>query len=261
MNSLGRRHLISLVVAGLALVACSSDDPPASDTSTRSAESALTVFAAASLTDAFTEIGNAFMAQYPDTTITFNFAASSELVTQINEGAPADVFASADLSNMSKLTDADNNGSEPVEFATNQGEIIVAPGNPLGIASVADLANDDLIVVVCAPEVPCGKYAAAIFENAGVTVTAKSLEENVKAVVAKVTLGEADAGIVYSTDVRAAADAATGVAIPADINVVAQYPIVVTKDAPNPKGAQAFIDFVTGPQGQQILASYGFTTP
>ena len=221
----------------------------------------VTVFAAASLTAAFTEIGDAFMVENPDANVTFNFAASSELVTQIGEGAPADVFASADLSIMTKLTDAGNNATEPVVFATNLAEIIVGPGNPKGITSVADLANEDLIVILCAPEVPCGKYAAKIFENAGVAVTPKSLEENVKAVVTKVTLGEADAGIVYATDVIAAGADAEGVATPADINVVAEYPIAVTKEASNAEGAQAFIDFMNSEQGQKILASYGFLAP
>ena len=221
----------------------------------------IVVFAAASLTAVFTELGDAFMAENPEANVTFNFAASSGLVTQIGEGAPADVYASADLSNMTKLTDAGNNATEPVVFATNLLSIIVGPGNPKGITGVADLANDDLIVVICSPEVPCGKYAAQIFENAGVTVTAKSLEENVKAVVSKVTLGEADAGIVYETDVTAAGDKAAGVTIPPDINVLAQYPIAVTKEGGNPEGAQAFIDFVNSERGQAILASYGFLAP
>ena len=146
-------------------------------------------------------------------------------------------------------------------FATNLAEIIVGAGNPEGITGVADLANDDLIVVLCAPEVPCGRYAAQIFENAGVAVTPKSLEENVRAVVTKVALGEVDAGIVYTTDVTAAGAETEGVEIPADINVVAEYPIAVTEEAPNAEGAQAFIDFVTGEQGQEILASYGFLAP
>ena len=222
----------------------------------------VTVFAAASLTAAFTEIGDAFMTANPDAKVTFNFAASSELVTQINEGgAPADVLASADQSNMTKLTDAGNNGSDPQVFATNLLEIIVEPGNPKKITGVADLANNDLITVVCAPEVPCGKYAQQIFDNAGVTVTPDSLEENVKAVVTKVTAGEADAGIVYKTDVTAAGDKAAGVEIPADINVLAEYPIAVTKDAPNAAAGQAFIDFVLSEQGQKILDSYGFAPP
>lgn len=221
----------------------------------------MTVFAAASLTDAFTELGDAFMAANPEAEVTFNFAASSKLVTQIGEGAPADIFASADLNNMTKLTDAGNNASEPVVFTTNLAEIIVEPGNPEGITGVADLANEDLIVISCAPEVPCGRYAQQILDNAGVTVTFDSLEENVRAVVSKVTLGEADAGIVYVTDVINAGDAAEGVEIPADINVVAEYPIAVTKEAPNPETAQAFIDFVLSDEGQAILASYGFVSP
>ena len=262
----------AVALLGFLGASCGSDDDagstatvtapaPATATATAAVSGDVTVFAAASLTDAFTEIGDAFMVAYPAAAVRFNFAASSELVTQIGQGAPADVFASADASNMTKLTDAGNNATEPVVFATNLGEIIVGAGNPEGITGVADLANDELIVVLCAPEVPCGRYAAQIFENAGVAVTPKSLEENVRAVVTKVALGEADAGIVYTTDVTAAGAEAEGVEIPADINVVAEYPIAGTKEAPNAEGAQAFIDFVTGEQGQEILASYGFLAP
>lgn len=246
----------ALVLVGVVGGACASNG---SDSVAASGD--VTVFAAASLTGAFTEIGDAFMVEHPGAKVTFNFAASSELVAQIGEGAPADVFASADVSNMTKLTDAGTNATEPEVFATNVAEIIVAPGNPEGITGVADLANEGLIVVLCAPEVPCGTYATSIIENAGVMVTPKSLEENVKAVVTKVTLGEADAGIVYATDVTAAGDKAAGVEIPVDINVVAEYPIAVTKQAPNAEGAQTFIDFVNGEQGQEILASYGFLAP
>ena len=254
-----RRHTrllaASLVVASLVLAACGDDEEAASAVGT------VTVFAAASLTAAFTEIGDAFTTEYPDAEVVFNFAASSDLVTQIGEGAPADVFASADLTNMTKLTDAGNHATEPVVFANNLLEIIVAPGNPLGITGVADLANQDLIVVTCDVEVPCGTYAAQIFESAAVAVTPKSLEENVKAVVTKVTLGEADAGIVYRTDVMAAGADAAGVEIPVDINVVAEYPIAVTAEAPNADGAQAFVDFVMSEPGQEILGSYGFSRP
>jgi molybdate transport system substrate-binding protein len=250
------RTLVS-AVAALALVAACGDD----DDSTGSS-GAVTVFAAASLTDAFTEIGDAYMIANPDAEVTFNFAASSELATQINEGgAPADVFASADQSNMTRLTDAGNNGSDPVVFATNLLEIIVEPGNPQAITGVADLANDDLITVVCAPQVPCGKYARQIFDAAGVTVTPASLEENVRAVVTKVTAGEADAGIVYKTDVTAAGDEADGVEIPADINVVAEYPIALTQAASNPEAAQTFIEFVLSVAGQAMLNEFGFLPP
>ena len=271
MRTTPRLIFSAIAVLGFVGASCGSDDAGSAATTSASTVAAtgaqatvsggVTVFAAASLTAAFTEIGDAFMVENPDATVTFNFAASSELVTQIGEGAPADVFASADSSNMTKLTDAGNNRSESVVFATNLAEIIVGPGNPRGITGVADLANPDLIVVLCAPEVPCGKYASKVFEQAGVSVTPKSLEENVKAVVTKVTLGEADAGIVYLTDVTAAGDKAEGVEIPADINVVAEYPIAVTKDAPNAEGAQAFVDFVNGEQGRKILASYGFVAP
>lgn len=221
----------------------------------------VTVLAAASLTAAYTEIGDAFMTEYPDASVTFNFASSSDLVNQINEGAPADVYASADEANMTKLTDAGGNAGEPTVFATNSLQIIVQPGNPKGITGVADLADSGLIYITCAPEVPIGTYAAQVLINAGVTVAPSSLEENVKGIVTKVTLGEADAGIVYKTDVTAAGSEAEGIDIPADINVVASYPVVVTKEAPNAAAGQAFIDFVLGEQGQAILVDHGFAAP
>lgn len=217
----------------------------------------ITVFAAASLTEAFGSLGEAFEAANPATSLTFSFASSSDLVRQIVEGAPADVFVSADFANMAKLTDAEANLDEPVVFATNTAEIIVGPGNPLGVRGLGDLA-DDLVVLVCAPEVPCGSYAQEVIAKSGVEVTPDSLEENVKAVVAKVTLGEADAGIVYATDVIAAGDAASGVEIPAAINVSADYPIATTTAASDPASARAFVDFVLSPAGQRILASHGF---
>ncbi len=226
-----------------------------------SASASITVFAAASLTDAFTELGDGFEEANEGAEVTFNFAASSTLVTQVVEGAPADVVATADTSTMTTLTQAGANASEPVVFTTNLSQIIVAPGNPLGITGVDDLANPDLIVVSCAPEVPCGRYAQQIFENAAVTVTPKSFEENVKGVVTKVTLGEADAGIVYATDVAATGASADGVEIPTDINVVAQYPITVTAESTDPQRAQAFVDFVLSEEGQRILASFGFVAP
>jgi molybdate transport system substrate-binding protein len=221
----------------------------------------IVVFAASSLTEAFTEIGDAFMAQHPDANVTFNFAGSGDLVTQITEGAPADLFVSADDSNMTKLTDAGENGTEPVVIARNTFQIIVEKGNPKGVTGVADLASSDLIVVLCADTVPCGKGALKILENAGVTVTPASLEDKVKGVVTKVSAGEADAGIVFVTDVSAAGDTAEGVEIPADINVISNYPMVVTKEAPNAVAAQAFLDFVASEAGQAILAQYGFLAP
>ncbi len=265
------RRSLSVLLALLALIgfvvaACGDDSGSSSAATTEattapSVEGDITVFAAASLTGAFNAIGDAFTQANPGAKVTFSFDASSALVQQITQGAPADVFASADTANMDKLTDAELNGTEPVIFATNLLGIIVPKGNPAGIKSVADLANPDVKVVVCAPEVPCGKYAAQIFDSAGITVTPVSQEQNVKGVVTKVTAGEADAGIVYVTDVTAAGDDAELVAIPADINVVAQYPIATVKTSTNTEVDQAFIDFVLGPEGQKILAEYGFMAP
>ena len=258
MRNVRTKFIAAAMVVALLAASCGSDDAPPADDAT------LTVFAAASLTAAFTELGDAFTAENPDAEVTFNFAGSSDLVAQITEGAPVDVFASADLANMAELMDAGLaglDGDDPVVFGTNLAEIIVEPGNPTGITVVADLADGDLVVVQCAPEVPCGSYAEQIFANAGVDVTPASFEENVKAVVTKVVLGEADAGIVYRTDVIAASADADGVTIGDDLNVVAEYPIVSIADAPNPVGARVFIEFVLSPAGRQILASYGFGSP
>src|SRR5262245_28884674 len=261
--------MLALVAAGSAAVATTTPAPPSTKGETSESRAAsesglagnITVFAAASLTESFTAIGEAFTAANPDAKATFSFDASSALVQQIIQGAPADVFASADQANMTKLTDAALNGSDPVVFATNLLTIIVAPGNPLGITGVADLSNPDLNVVVCAPEVPCGNYASQIFTAAGVAVTPVSLEQNVRGVVTKVTAGEADAGIVYVTDVIAAGDAADMVDIPADINVIAEYPIASVAASQNAEVDEAFIEFLTGPEGQAILAEYGFGGP
>lgn len=252
-----RRALSALVLLALfGTVGCSdsssTNERPGGD---------IVVFAASSLTEAFTEMADAFTAANPDAHVTFNFAGSGDLVTQINEGAPADVFVSADDTNMQKLVDAGENATEPVVIARNTFEIIVGPGNPKGVTGLADLASSDLIVVLCADTVPCGKGAAKVLGNAGVTVTPASLEDKVKGVVTKVTAGEADAGIVFVTDVKAAGGSAEGVEIPADVNVISNYPIAVTKEATNAEVAQAFIDFVATDAGQAILAKYGFLAP
>ena len=246
------------VVLVLVTAACGGD---AGGQGATGVEGDITVFAAASLTEAFTDVGEAFTAAHPEATATFSFDASSALVQQITEGAPADVFASADTANMDKLIDAGLNGSEPVVFATNLLTIVVAPGNPLGITGIADLANTDIKTVICASEVPCGNYANQIFTAAGVAVTPVSLEQNVRGVVTKVTAGEADAGIVYVTDVTAAGEAADMVEIPDEINVVAEYPIASVAASQNQAVDQAFIDFLTGPDGQAILAEHGFGAP
>lgn len=253
-----RRRLLAGLTA-LALTATACGDGGAADREGQQAD--LTVFAAASLTEAFTAIGEAFTATHPDISVTFNFAGSSELATQIVDGAPVDVYVSADLASMARLTDVGLTADDPVVFTTNRAEIIVEPGNPLGLTGIDDLATVDMILVTCAPTVPCGSYAAQVVANAGVEVTPDSFEQNVKSVVTKVTLGEADAGIAYATDVLAAGDAIAGVEIPDDLNVTAQYPIVATTGASNPEGAAAFVDFVLGSAGQEILQSMGFSAP
>ncbi|MFP5488031.1 MAG: molybdate ABC transporter substrate-binding protein [Acidimicrobiia bacterium] len=249
-RSAGPRALVGHLGLLLA-VGCSGDDASTPEGST-GVSGEIVVFAAASLTEAFT-------VEHPSASVTFNFAASSELVAQIVEGVPADVFASADPANMDRLAEAGAAADEPVVVATNRSQIIVAPGNPLGITGVADLTDDELVLVTCAPQVPCGSYAAQIFENAGVAPTSDSYEESVKAVVTKVVLGEADAGIAYATDVIAAGDDADGVEIPAAVNVVAEYPIAPTTESTNPIGGQAFVEFVLGAAGQVILAEHGFS--
>ncbi len=261
------RPLLSIaVLLGLIGASCGSDESGSAATTEHAAGSPtvsgqVVVFAASSLTEAFQEIGDAFMAANPDANVTFNFAGSGDLVTQITEGAPADVFVSADDSSMTKLTDADHNAGDPVRIAKNTFAIIVEKGNPKGIGGLADLADPDLIVVLCADTVPCGKGAAKVLENAGVTVAPKSLEDKVKGVVTKVTAGEADAGIVFVTDVEATGDDAAGVAIPADVNVISNYSAVITKEAPSALAARALLDFVASDAGQAILAEYGFLAP
>jgi molybdate transport system substrate-binding protein len=255
-----RLYVVPVAALALVGVACGDDDDGDAEAGAGVAGD-ITVFAAASLTDAFTDVGAAFSEANPDATAAFSFDASSALVTQITEGAPADVFASADTANMDKLTGEGLNGTDPVIFATNLLAIIVPAGNPAGVASIEDLAGPDVTVVLCAEEVPCGNYANQILEAAGVDVTPASFEENVRGVVTKVTAGEADAGIVYVTDVTAAGDAAELIEIPEDVNVLAQYPIATVGASENQEVGEAFIDFLTGSDGQAILADYGFGPP
>ena len=216
------------------------------------------VFAAASLTAAFTELGRQYTAANGGTKVTFNFAGSQALATQIQQSAPADVFASADIPNMDKVKDL---VGTPQNFASNQLQIVVEKGNPKGVQGLDDLANADLKVVLAAPEVPAGKYAAEALGKADATVKPVSQEDNVKAVVTKVSLGEADAGIVYATDVTAGGDKVEGVAIPEELNVLATYPIATVKASQAQDQAQAFMDLVLSAEGQQVLKEYGFLPP
>jgi len=252
---------VAAALAGLFLVSCGSTaSPAAAPTGTPDiVAGAINVFAAASLTAAFKDEGTAFQAKHPNASVTFNFAGSSSLVASINSGAPADVFASADQANMDKVVNAGNATSSPANFATNKLQIVVPAGNPKAIKGLPDLANAGTVVILCAPAVPCGNYANQALTKAGVKVTPKSQEQDVNAVVSKVSLGEADAGIVYVTDVKAAGAKVLGVDIPDAQNVIASYPVATIKGGPNPKGGSAFIDFVLSTAGQAILANYGFS--
>jgi molybdate transport system substrate-binding protein len=247
------RLAAAMAVAALALAACG--DGTTSGGSSGSANE-IKVFAAASLTAAFTELGQQYTSANGGTKVSFNFAGSQALATQIQQAAPADVFASADTTNMDKVKDL---VGTPQNFASNLLQIVVEKGNPKGVKTLDDLANPDLKVVLAAPDVPAGKYAAEALNTAKVTVKPVSEEDNVKAVVTKVSLGEADAGIVYVTDVTAGGDKVQGVDIPKDQNVTATYPIA-TVEAGKDK-AQAFMDLVLSDQGQQVLKQYGFLPP
>jgi len=253
------------VALATALAACSSSNTStvaaAGGTAPAKPSGTLVVFAATSLTDAFNKIATQFEAANPGVNVKFNYNGSSSLATQITQGAPADVFASASPTNMTTVTDQSLTSTTPKIFTRNTGEIMVEAGNPSHIKSVADLANPSLKVVTCAPQVPCGKLATTIFKNAGVTVNPVSQEQNVGGVVTKVSLGEADAGIVYVTDVKANGTKTVGVPIPANQNAITKYPIAEIKGAPNATAAAAFISYVLGPQGQQVLKSFGFLPP
>ena len=258
-SSLGLALAVTLVL-GLG-ASCGEDEPKgsaaSSSTTATTAASAgnLTVLAAASLSESFKELGTAFEAKHPGSKVTFSFDASSALATQANNGAPADVFASADQPNMKKVTDA-GNATGPKVFAHNKLAIIVAKGNPKKVKSLADFTKINF--VLCAPEVPCGKYGLQALSKAGVTAKPKSLETNVKGVVTKVTSGEADAGIGYVTDARTTAATAEGVEIPEAQNVIAEYPIAVLKQSANSNLAYAWLDFILGSEAQAVLAKYGF---
>ena len=258
----GRLSVLASAAAAAALAGCggvASQPGPASPTS--SISGTLTVLAAASLTQAFTTAGNDLHARYPDLDVKFSFAGSPTLVTQIQQGAPADVFAAADNANMQKVVSGGFALTAPSVFAHNKLEIAVQSGNPKHISSVSDLANPAIKVVVCAPGVPCGTYASTVFGKAGVKVTPVSQEQDVKSVLTKVGLGEADAGIVYVTDVRSAGTQVQGVVIPDDLNTTAEYPIVELKSEQNAAAARAFVQYVLGATGQKLLAGYGFLPP
>jgi molybdate transport system substrate-binding protein len=220
----------------------------------------LTVYAAASLTSTFEQLGASFEESH-GVEVEFSFAGSSDLVAQIRSGAPADVFASADEPNMDKLTADGLNGSAPELFATNTLEIATPPDNPAGVRSFQDLADPEINLVVCAPEVPCGAATRTAAEAAGVDLTPASEEQSVTDVLGKVTSGEADAGPVYVTDVIVAGDDVLGVQFPESEAVVNNYPIATVGDSENADLAQDFVDLVLSEEGQGVLADDGFGRP
>lgn len=236
--------------------ACGAEDSAESEDLTQ-----LTVFAAASLKDTFTEIGQQFEAENPGVTVTFNFAGSSDLVAQIQQGAPADVFASADTKNMDKATADDLVEGTPANFATNQLEIATPPDNPADVDSLDDLTDPDTKVVLCAPEVPCGSAAVGVEEAAGIDISPVSEEQSVTDVLNKVISGEADAGLVYVTDVMSAGDQVTGIKFAESDDVVNTYPIAALSGSENADLAAEFASFVTDAAGQQVLSAAGFGAP
>ena len=260
-----RAVLVAVAILGACVVAaCGGDDPRATGTEGSGSElsGSVTVAAAASLEPAFTALADDFTELHPDVEVTFAFDSSSTLATQILEGAPADVYASADEENMASLTGEGLVAGAPQVFARNELVIVTRPGNPLGIASLADLA-DAGVITLCGAEVPCGRYAAQALTKAGVVVDESNVTrgDNVGATLTAVTEGDAVAAIVYVTDARAAGAAVDAVEIPAEENVLAAYPIGVLADAGAPAASDAFVAFVLGDDGQAVLRAFGFLPP
>jgi molybdate transport system substrate-binding protein len=220
----------------------------------------VTVFAAASLTETFTTLGKQFEAAHPGTTVKFNFGASSSLAENINQGAPADVFASASSKNMQQVVDA-GSAADSKTFANNVMQIAVPPDNPGTVTQLSDLAKPEVKVALCQPQVPCGTVAAQVFKIANITVKPVTEGADVKAVLTTVQLGEVDAGVVYKTDVQAAGTKVKGIEIPADQNASTSYPIAALAKAPNAAGAAAFVDYVLSDGGGKVLAQAGFAAP
>lgn len=268
---LRRIPLALLAAAGLLLTACSNGSDGAEPTAPEPSEAATTeapttpaepeltgelvVFAAASLQDTFTEIGDLLTADNPDLTVTFNFGSSGTLSTQLVEGAPADVFAAANTSTMDAASEVVDT---PTLFTHNSLVIVVPAGNPAGITGLADFANADLKIALCDPSAPCGSAAEKVFAAAGLTAAPDTLGQDVKATLNLVTAGEVDAALVYKTDAIAAGDAVETITFPEASGAINDYPIATLKDAPNRAAAEAFVALVLSPEGQKILTDAGF---
>jgi molybdate transport system substrate-binding protein len=255
----------AVIAAGLATVAvagCSSStsSPPSGTSSAKPATGTITVFAAASLTGTFTQLGKQFQSAHPGDTVKFSFGPSSGLATQITSGAPADVFASASPGTMGTVVSA-GDASGPQNFAKNIMEVATPPDNPAKVTSVNDLAKHSVKVALCQPQVPCGEVAAEVFKNAGITVKPVTLQPDVKSVLTQVETGNVDAGMVYVTDVMAAGSKVNGVTIPAGDNASTLYPIATITSSKEKSIADAFVAYVLSPAGQSVLTAAGFEKP
>jgi len=255
----------AVIAAGLAAVAVagcssSSSSSPSTTGSSKPAAGTITVFAAASLTGTFTQLGTQFESAHPGDTVKFSFGPSSGLATQITSGAPADVFASAAPGNMQDVVSA-GDASNPQDFAKNTMEVAVPPNNPAKVKSVNDLAKKSVKVAVCQPQVPCGVVAAEVFKNVGITVKPVTLQPDVKSVLTQVETGNVDAGMVYVTDVMAAGSKVKGVTIPANDNASTLYPIATVTSSKEKSIADAFVAYVLSPAGQSVLTAAGFEKP
>jgi len=250
----------ALALAGMG--GCGGDDDggssPGNGSTASKVTGPVTVFAAASLTESFIQIGRDFEAANPGTKVTFNFAGSSALANQINQGAPADVFASAAPANMKTVTDAGNGDGTPTTFARNQLVIAVPKGNPKGVTGLAALTKAGVKVALCAEQVPCGAAAKKALAAAGVKLTPVTFEQDVKAALSKVKLGEVDAALVYRTDAKAAASDVDGVEFPESTGAINDYPVVVLSNAPNKAAAHAFVAYVLSDKGKAVLTKAGF---
>lgn len=257
----------TMLVAGLltGAVACSSKSPPAStgspSSSSQQASGTIVVYAAASLKPSFTKIGQQFKTDNPGSDVSFEFMGSSELATQLTQGATADVFASADTAQMDTVVKAGLADGNPTNFAANTLVIVTAPGNPKQIGSFADLNKPGLNVVICQNPVPCGSATQRVEDSTGVRLHPVSEELSVTDVLNKVTTGQADAALVYVTDALSAKDKLATVKFPEAAGAVNVYPIAVLKKAPQPALAQKFVAMVTGDAGQNVLAQLGFAKP
>lgn len=265
LSAQGHKRALLLAIAlalGSLLAACGGGAQPTArnDGPARSSSGTITVLAAASLTEAFTQIGKDFEAKNPGSTVSFSLGSSATLATQIVQGAPADVFAAASPATMKIVSDA-GAANPPTSFASNTLEIAVVKGNPHKIRGLNDFADSGKRIALCAPQVPCGAAAIKVFAAAKIVPQPDTLEQDVKAVLQKVSSDEVDAGLVYKTDVIAAAEIVDGIGFPHAQQAVNSYPIATLKDSKSPAEAQAFVDYVLSPDGQAVLQRAGFAKP